>query len=50
MASDNSEDAPDPADIVPYHRLLDVALKMGNAKKILETQLTYARVLQKRGL
>ncbi|MDP2807645.1 MAG: hypothetical protein Q8O74_05860, partial [bacterium] len=49
MASDNSEDAPDPADIVPYHRLLDVALKMGNAKKILETQLTYARVLQKRG-
>jgi tetratricopeptide (TPR) repeat protein len=49
MASDNSEDAPDPADIVPYHRLLDVAIKMGNAKKILETQLTYARVLQKRG-
>jgi tetratricopeptide (TPR) repeat protein len=49
MASDNSEDAPDPADIVPYHRLLDVAMKMGNAKKILETQLTYARVLQKRG-
>jgi len=49
MASDNSEDAPDPADIVPYHRLLDVALKMGNPKKILETQLTYARVLQKRG-
>ncbi len=49
MASDNSEDAPDPADIVPYHRLLDVAMKMGNVKKILETQLTYARVLQKRG-
>ena len=49
MASDNSEDAPDPADIVPYHRLLDVAIKMGNPKKILETQLTYARVLQKRG-
>ena len=49
MASDNSEDAPDPADVVPYHRLLEVALKMGNAKKILETQLTYARVLQKRG-
>jgi len=49
MASDNTEDAPDPADIVPYHRLLEVALKMGNAKKIIETQLTYARVLQKRG-
>jgi|GEM_PF-1694525 tetratricopeptide (TPR) repeat protein len=49
MAADNSEDTPDPADIVPYRRLLDVALKMGNAKKILETQLTYARVLQKRG-
>jgi tetratricopeptide (TPR) repeat protein len=49
MSADNSEDAPDPADIVPYHRLLDVALKMGNPKKILETQLTYARVLQKRG-
>lgn len=49
MSSDNSEDAPDPADIVPYHRLLEVAMKMGNPKKIMETQLTYARVLQKRG-
>lgn len=47
--SDNSENAPEPADIVPYRRLVDVALKMGQAKKIIETQLSYARVLQRRG-
>ncbi|MDI6739616.1 MAG: tetratricopeptide repeat protein, partial [Candidatus Edwardsbacteria bacterium] len=46
---DRSEDAPEPADITPYRRLVDVALKMGNARKIVETQLTYARILQKRG-
>ena len=47
--ADKSEDAPEPADITPYRRLVDVALKMGNPKKIVETQLTYARILQKRG-
>lgn len=47
--SDNSENAPEPADIVPYHRLVDVALKMGQARKIIETQQSYARVLQRRG-
>ena len=47
--SDNSENAPEPADIVPYRRLVDVALKMGQAKKIIETQLSYARVLQRKG-
>ncbi len=47
--SDNSEDAPEPADIVPYRRLVDVALKMGQAKKIIETQQSYARVLQRKG-
>ncbi len=46
---DRSEDAPEPADITPYRRLVDVALKMGNSRKIVETQLTYARILQKRG-
>jgi tetratricopeptide (TPR) repeat protein len=47
--SDNSENAPEPADIVPYRRLVDVALKMGQARKIIETQQSYARVLQRRG-
>lgn len=46
---ERSEDAPEPADITPYRRLVDVALKMGNARKIIETQLTYARILQKKG-
>lgn len=47
--ADNSENAPEPADIVPYRRLVDVALKMGQAKKIVETQLSYARVLSRKG-
>lgn len=47
--ADNSENAPEPADIVPYRRLVDVALKMGQAKKIVETQLSYARVLTRKG-
>lgn len=47
--SDDSESAPEPADIVPYRRLVDVALKMGQTRKIVETQLSYARVLQRRG-
>lgn len=46
---ERSEDAPEPADITPYRRLVDVALKMGNPRKIVETQLTYARILQKKG-
>ncbi len=47
--SDNSENAPEPADIVPYRRLVDVALKMGQARKIIETQQSYARVLLRKG-
>jgi tetratricopeptide (TPR) repeat protein len=47
--SDNSENAPEPADIVPYRRLVDVAQKMGQARKIIETQQSYARVLLRRG-
>ncbi len=47
--SDDSESSPEPADIVPYRRLVDVALKMGQTRKIAETQLSYARVLQRRG-
>lgn len=46
---ERSEDSPEPADITPYRRLVDVALKMGNPRKIVETQLTYARILQKKG-
>ncbi len=49
LLSDTSESAPEPADIAPYRRLVDVALKMGQPRKILETQLSYARVLQRRG-
>lgn len=50
LLSDTSENAPEPADIAPYRRLVEVALKMGQPKKIIETQLSYARVLQRRGL
>ncbi|MCU0606621.1 MAG: tetratricopeptide repeat protein, partial [Candidatus Edwardsbacteria bacterium] len=46
---ERSEDSPEPADITPHRRLVDVALKMGNPRKIVETQLTYARILQKKG-
>jgi len=49
LLSDTSENAPEPADIAPYRRLVDVALKMGQPKKIVETQLSYARVLQRKG-
>lgn len=49
LLSDTSESAPEPADIAPYRRLVDVALKMGQPRKIMETQLSYARVLQRRG-
>ncbi|HBE73179.1 MAG TPA: hypothetical protein DDW31_03680 [candidate division Zixibacteria bacterium] len=49
LLSDTSETAPEPADIAPYRRLVDVALKMGQPRKIMETQLSYARVLQRRG-
>lgn len=49
LLSDTSESAPEPADIAPYRRLVEVALKMGQPRKILETQLSYARVLQRRG-
>lgn len=49
LLSDTSENAPEPADIAPYRRLVDVAFKMGQPRKIIETQLSYARVLQRRG-
>ncbi len=39
LLSDTSESAPEPADIAPYRQ----------PKKIVETQLSYARVLQRRG-